>query len=224
MQNFDIIKIINPNKSFRTDKVIDMFDIHLDKYVEHFKGNINTDNDWNIGLIVGRSGTGKTTIAKQLFGIYDDFKFGNKAIIDEMPENVSIDEIIKIFSQVGFSSPPSWLKQYDVLSQGEKMRVNLAKAILSDKQTIVFDEFTSVVDRDVAKVISIVINKLFNKNSKKFIAISCHNDIVEWLQPDWIFNTDEMKFTQVKKNDCRWFAKYTEQNQIIGEFLGNIII
>ena len=39
----------------------------IEKVVEHFKGNIDLDGkNWNIGLIVGGSGTGKSTIANHL--------------------------------------------------------------------------------------------------------------------------------------------------------------
>jgi ABC-type dipeptide/oligopeptide/nickel transport system ATPase subunit len=61
-------------------------------------------------------------------------------------------EITKALSSVGFASPPDWLKSYDCLSQGEKMRVDIARALCLDKQLIVFDEFIIVVDREIAKV------------------------------------------------------------------------
>lgn len=109
-----------------------------------------------------------------------------------MPKECSIDEITKMFYSVGFGSVPSWLKPYSALSTGEKMRVDLARALLS-QDFIVFDEFTSVVDRDVAQTVSIAINKAVKKTDKKFIAVSCHYDILEWLQPDWVFDTNNMK-------------------------------
>lgn len=97
-----------------------------------------------------------------------------------------------MFYSVGFGSVPSWLKPYSVLSNGEKVRADLARAML-EKDFIVFDEFTSVVDRQVAKVASIAIHKAIKRLEKKFIAISCHYDILEWLEPDWVFDTNEMK-------------------------------
>jgi guanylate kinase len=40
-------------------------DVKLEK---HFKGSLPIeDEDWQVGVIVGRSGSGKTSIAKQLF-------------------------------------------------------------------------------------------------------------------------------------------------------------
>ena len=54
-------------------------------------------------------------------------------------------------TSVGFASPPDWLKSYDCLSQGGKMRVDIARALCLDKPLIIFDEFTSVVDREITK-------------------------------------------------------------------------
>lgn len=105
---------------------------------------------------------------------------------------VPIDEIEKTFYAVGFGSVPSWLKPYSVLSNGEKMRVNLARAFL-EKDFFVFDEFTSVVDRIVAQTACIAMEKAIRRTNKKFIAVSCHYDILEWLQPDWVFDTNEMR-------------------------------
>ncbi len=53
------------------------------------------------------------------------------------------------------------------LSQGEKMRVDIAKALCLDQPLVVFDEFTSVVDREIAKVSSFAISKAVRRSSKK---------------------------------------------------------
>ena len=31
------------------------------------------------------------------------------------------------------------------------------------------------------------IAKAVRRRKQKFIAVSCHHDIIEWLQPDWIY-------------------------------------
>lgn len=239
MPNFDIIKKIDiDNESFRVNNVITSFDLDTDKLIEHFQGNIEIEGrPWKIGLIVGGLGTGKTTIAKKLFPneLTDNklFNYGNKAVIDEMPQNKKINEITKIFSSVGFSSIPSWLKPYHVLSNGEKMRVDLAKAILSENPLIVFDEFTSVVDRIVAKTTSYAVSKAIRKQkNKQFIAISCHHDIKEWLEPDWVYDTDEQRFFFIQnaedQKDLKSTLKYMSYPmQLVekyGKSLGSIII
>ena len=160
---------------------------------EHFVGDIELPEKWNIGVIVGGSGTGKSTIARELFGneYITRFDYHSASVVDDMP-NVSVDEITKMFYSVGFGSVPSWLKPYDVLSNGEKMRVDMARALL-ERDFVVFDEFTSVVDRKVANTACLAINKAIKRTDKKFVAVSCHYDILDWLQPDWVFDTNQMQ-------------------------------
>lgn len=200
MPSFDIIKSSSPSHTFRTDKIRGMFDYDGGDIVERFTGEIKDFDDWNIGLICGNSGTGKSTIAKNLFGdiIFENGQYKEKSVIDDMPEAASCDDIVKAFNSVGFSSVPSWFKPYNVLSNGEKMRVDLAYAILSDSDIFAFDEFTSVVDRTVAKVGSYAIQKAIRGTGKRFIAISCHEDIKDWLMPDWVFDTNSMKFSDLR--------------------------
>lgn len=185
MSDFNIIRKNNIEKTFRVAKVMGDFDVKIEHSNEHFEGHIELPENWNIGLICGGSGTGKTTIANELFykNIITTFEYDDKSVLDNMPKNIKTEDIEKMFYAVGFGSVPSWLKPYSVLSNGEKMRVDLARALL-EKDFIVFDEFTSVVDRQVAKTACIAINKTIKNTNKKFIAISCHKDIIEWLQPD----------------------------------------
>lgn len=196
MPTFDIIKEVKPKQTFRVASVIGKFDLQSEHIVEHFKGNIDINENWQVGLIVGKSGTGKTTIAKQLFenAYITNFEYSAETILDDMPKECSLEQITNAFNSVGFSSPPSWLKPYSVLSNGQKMRVDLARAILDEKKFFVFDEFTSVVDRNVAQIGSFAMQKAIRKTDKQFIAVTCHFDVQDWLMPDWVFNTDTMTF------------------------------
>ena len=216
MPSFNIVKKSKPAESFRVASVIGKFDLNSNKIEESFVGNIELPKKWQIGLIVGASGTGKTTIAKELFpkSYITNFKYKSESILDDMPKDKSIDEIVKTFNAVGFSSPPSWLKKYSVLSNGQKMRVDLANALLNDNELIVFDEFTSVVDRKVAQIGSYAVQKSVRRTKKQFIAVSCHFDVEDWLMPDWIFNTDTMTFLNLekqKKIDQKLIYKYSLQ-------------
>jgi len=185
------------NVSDRAKEVMADFDMNFDHAREHFEGDIDIDGkEWQVGAIVGGSGTGKSTIARQCFGdngYVRGFEYTGDSVLDDMPD-VPTKEIELAFSSVGFSSPPSWLKPYNILSTGEKMRVDLARAILLTNDMVVFDEFTSVVDRTVAKTASYAIQKAMRKRGKHFVAVSCHKDILEWLQPDWVYDTDQRSF------------------------------
>ena len=196
MPTFDIIKQVKPSKTFRVASVIGKFDLQSENIVEHFKGDIELPEQWQVGLIVGKSGTGKTTIAKQLFenAYVTSYEYTKETVLDDMPKECSVEQITFAFNSVGFSSPPSWLKPYSVLSNGQKMRVDLARAILEEQKFFVFDEFTSVVDRNVAQIGSFAMQKAIRKTDKQFIAVTCHFDVQDWLLPDWVFNTDTMTF------------------------------
>lgn len=194
MQNFDIVKKAEIEKTFRVARIMGDFDVKEEHVNERFTGGVELPDKWQIGAIVGQSGTGKTTIAKELFGdaYITSFEYKAKSVIDDMPKQCKIDDIELMFYAVGFGSVPSWLKPYNVLSNGEKMRVDLARALL-ERDFVVFDEFTSVVDRQVAQTACLAISKCIKRNpGKKIVVVSCHNDILEWLQPDWVFDTDTM--------------------------------
>lgn len=208
MQSFDIVKSSEIENTYRVARIMGDYDVKAEHSKEHFQGQINMPENWHIGVIVGGSGTGKSTIARELFkdSIITGFEYSAKSVVDDMPKQCGMDEIEKMFYAVGFGSVPSWLKPYSVLSNGEKMRVDLARAML-ERDFIVFDEFTSVVDRQVAQTASMAINKAIHRTNKKFIAVTCHYDVLEWLQPDWVFDTNTMKgfFTKARalKNDLK---------------------
>ena len=225
MPHFDIVKENKPDITFRVSKIQADFDVKLEHSNEHFKGDIDMPKDWQIGVIVGASGTGKTTIAKELFNeeLIKGFEYNAKSVIDDMPKDAKIDDITKMFYSVGFGSVPSWLKPYSVLSNGEKMRVDLARALL-EKDFIVFDEFTSVVDRQIAQTACIAINKALKKTNKKFIAVTCHYDILDWLQPDWVFDTNKMQCFFGNAHDRKKNLQLENAGLMSGQNLDVIII
>ena len=228
---FKIDRLNEPEITYNVKYILDKFDMK-DINKQTFEGIIDLDFDWNVGLIVGNSGTGKSTIAKELFGddYITNFDYNNKSIVDNFDDN-KIDDIINMMTSVGLSSTTTWLKPYNVLSGGEKMRCDLAKSLLSSKELIVFDEFTSVVDRNIAKIGSFVVQKNVRKSNKKFIAVGCHFDVEDWLMPDWVFNTNDMTFVVSKKKSKDQIldlklesVEEKVKRKMLGEFLVNIII
>lgn len=228
---FKIDRLNEPEITYNVKYILDKFDMK-DINKQTFEGIIDLDFDWNVGLIVGNSGSGKSTIAKELFGddYITNFDYNNKSIVDNFDDN-KIDDIINMMTSVGLSSTTTWLKPYNVLSGGEKMRCDLAKSLLSSKELIVFDEFTSVVDRNIAKIGSFVVQKNVRKSNKKFIAVSCHFDVEDWLMPDWVFNTNDMTFVVSKKKSKDQIldlklesVEEKVKRKMLGKFLVNIII
>lgn len=204
MQNSSIIpKNINYTiqsdvfKTFRCQTAANSLDIDTKKKSIHNIeiNNINLPNNWNIGLIYGASGSGKTTLAKHLFGdnIFDISLNENLPIIEQLPKEFTYEECANILNGIGLNSVPCWIRPVKTLSNGQKARAEAAY-LMCKNDFICIDEWTSVVDRTVAKAMSVCIYKFAKKFNKKIILLSCHYDILEWLKPDWLIDCNKQKF------------------------------
>lgn len=182
-------KIINDKY---TEYVYDTFDIqNREETSVSIPMNLGEAKNfqWNIGVILGGSGSGKTTILKQL-GIIKKVDFDQeKPLISNFswlePKDASL-----VLTSMGLSSVPTWLRPFHLLSNGEQYRAMLAYLVSSakDNEVILIDEYTSVVDRDVAKAMSFALQKYIRREKKRIILASCHYDIIEWLMPDWTYS------------------------------------
>ena len=182
-------KIINDKY---TEYVYEAFDIQ-NKEETTVKIPINFSEcktfDWNIGVIYGGSGTGKTTLLKE-FGSLTTDEFDNEKPLISNFDWLEPKEATFLLSAMGLASVPTWLRPYALLSNGEQYRASLAYKVgkASENDVILIDEFTSVVDRDVAKAMSNALQKYIRRTNKKIILASCHFDIMEWLLPDWTYS------------------------------------
>lgn len=142
--------------------------------------------DWNIGVILGGSGSGKTTILKKMGDVKNVNFDAEKPLISNF-DWLEPKEATLVLTSMGLSSVPTWLRPFHTLSNGEQYRATLAYLVASakDGEVILVDEYTSVVDRDVAKAMSFALQKHIRRENKRIIVASCHYDILEWLMPDW---------------------------------------
>jgi len=157
-------------------------------------------DDWQIGVIVGPSGSGKTSIAKEL--VRDDWvnadtllggMWGEAPVIEELSKvSASYAKATAALAATGLGSVPSWLRPHRVLSNGEQFRANLAMLLQLDSGKIYIDEFTSVLDRQVAKVGAGAFAKAWRRSKgRRVILITPHYDVLDWVQPDWWIDTAE---------------------------------
>lgn len=186
--------------SFRVQQIAGMFDLDLcGPLSETLAVDIPAaDEPWTLGAIVGASGSGKTAVARAAYGdrVYQPTPWpADRATIDCFGQT-PIAELTRTFTSVGFSSPRCWVKPFAVLSNGEKFRCELARAISApaegDSPLVVFDEFTSVVGRSAAKNASAALARSIRRGTirRRFVAVTCHEDIVPWLSPDWVLDMD----------------------------------
>lgn len=197
--------------SYRAERVKSLFNVETgadvkitadlpieSEYWQDDKGQ----GSWQIGVIVGRSGSGKTSIGKQIWSnsetatkIYNPIWQADKPIIDQIATNDSIDKATACLSAVGLGTVPAWLRPYHVLSNGEQFRANLARALADEPKQLIIDEFSSVVDRQIACIGASAFAKAWRRTiGKQAILLTCHYDVLDWLESDWVYNTDTGEF------------------------------
>lgn len=185
--------------TFRVAKVQGMFDLPAHSESE-FRIRVDMpieDKPWKLGLITGASGTGKSTVARDRFTMVNHHSWEAPSLVDDFPAHMTPTEITNLLVSVGLSSSPAWLRPYRVLSTGQQFRADLARTLAEqdDGQPVAIDEFTSTVDRTVAKSVSVALAKHVRRNPNPLVLVSCHKDIIEWLQPDWVCDLDRAEFT-----------------------------
>jgi ABC-type lipoprotein export system ATPase subunit/GNAT superfamily N-acetyltransferase len=175
-----------------TRTLITPFDYDSDGTEEFYPYEVPFDLplDWGIGVIVGASGTGKSTLLRD-FGKPEKPEWNDsRSIASHFP---SAEDASELLAAAGLMSIPEWVKPYNVLSNGQQFRADLARSI---KNGAVIDEFTSVVDRNVAKAASTAMSRYVRKNGVRNIVLATvHRDVLEFLEPDWVIDTDKGSWT-----------------------------
>ena len=184
-------------ETFRCQKACNSLDINIkEKSQHHLKIEADIEEPFNIGLIIGSSGSGKTTLAKKIYGenCFDMQIKENKPIIEQFPKNMTYAECATLLNGVGLNSVPCWVRPVNTLSNGQKARAEISLILANQKKINVVDEWTSVVDRTVAKAMSHCVQKMVRKTNKQIILLSCHYDIIEWLNPCWIIDCNKKEY------------------------------
>lgn len=163
------------------------------------------DPAWRIGVIVGPSGSGKSSIGRQFWpGVpIADLAAGwpeNVPIVDAIAPDGDFNAVTAALAAVGLGDVPAWLRPFAVLSVGEKFRAGVARVIADPPRKIVVDEFTSALDRQIARFGALAFAKAWRRlpTGHQCLILTCHRDILEWVQPDWIFDTATGKFSSTE--------------------------
>ena len=218
--------------SYRAARVKSLFNAERGNEF-NLDADIDIDADeWQIGLIVGPSGSGKTSIGKQLFGggkivdLYGGWD-ADKPIIDSISPSGDFDTVTGALANVGLGDVPSWLRPFHALSNGQQFRAGLARIITDAPNEVIVGEFTSVIDRQIAKIGAMAFSKGWRRNKgKKIVLLACHYDIIEWLQPDWVFDTGtgELKKATNSGRDQVSSWKLGRSTPLTGDILNRITI
>jgi len=196
MQNYSVNLTSEVFESFRCSMAAQSVDFDPKSKSTHtFTVTADLFTPWSVGLIVGASGSGKTSLAKTIFG-EDCFDFAideTKAIIDQFPDYMNYSDCQAALMGVGLTQVPCWIRPVFTLSNGQKSRA-IAALQMAKNESFVVDEWTSVVDRTVAKAMSNCLQKHARRINKKICAVSCHYDVLEWLNPDWVIDCNKQQY------------------------------
>jgi ABC-type ATPase with predicted acetyltransferase domain len=228
----DVMNSCDDFNSYRAARVKSLFNAEKGNSFE-LKVNLPVeDSDWQIGLIVGPSGSGKTTIGRNLFGggkivdLYSGWP-DNMPIVEAIAPGCDFDIVTGSLANVGLGDVPAWLRPFKALSNGQQFRAGLARLICEGGDDVIVDEFTSVIDRQIAKIGAMAFSKGWRRNKgKRVVLLSCHYDIVEWLQPDWVLDTGtgELKKDSSLSQDRSSSWKLGRSIKLTGTILNHIII
>lgn len=150
--------------------------------------DIHIPADFDIIYITGESGSGKTTILKELAEAYGtklsgiDESYKNVPLFLAMGEENEVDTL-RVLTSVGLSDATLWLNTYHELSDSQKARYEIAVRMMQDDVVFV-DEFLSTLDRETAKAVAFGIQKAIRRAHKKLIVTTAHEDLYEYLKPD----------------------------------------
>jgi hypothetical protein len=222
-------------QNYRANRVRSLFNVE-DERGARFDLSIGLDlgpaGDWSVGLVVGPSGSGKSSIGQALV---DDAGWRwwrpkwpkDDPIIEAIAPHGDMDLATGALAAVGLGDVPAWLRPYRVLSMGEQFRANLGRLVAEKADKVVVDEFTSVVDRQIARIGSMAFAKAQRRTGGQVIVLSCHHDIIDWMEPDWCYDTGEGRlwFPKAKGSiDPPSNSKSSKLAGLIGQGFGRITI
>ena len=144
--------------------------------------------------ISGQSGGGKSVLlrelARQMLGQgksvinLDDIVFDNTALIDQI--GTDTNDAVRLLGLAGINDAYLWVRKPSELSDGQRYRFRLAKAMEANADVWVADEFLAVLDRTAAKVIAFSLQKAARRMGATVLVATTHSDMVEDLFPDLV--------------------------------------
>ncbi len=149
-----------------------------------------------IVAFVGHSGTGKSTaldmVESQVPRAHNISRMTfppSRALIDSVAPRAALSEAMAALSQCALGEAQLWMRAYEELSDGEKFRARLARAIgFASEGTapglLIIDEFASGLHRPSAQSIAYNLRRLATRRGLAIVLATNNEDMLADLQPD----------------------------------------
>ena len=197
-------------RSPRILEVAEAFGIGLDDKEFVVFDNLEIEvKQGDIVYITGQSGAGKSVLLRDLEAQMrergktvvnlDHVTLEEIPIIDQIGKNTN--DAIRILSAAGINDAYLYLRKPSELSDGQRYRFRLAKAIETRAEDWIADEFLAVLDRISALVIAFSIQKTARAAKATLIVATTHTDMVSDLAPDVFVNKRFREKIVVLKGD-----------------------
>lgn len=207
-------------------KVEDLTFLYPDSYDNIFENvNLLIDTNWKLGL-VGRNGRGKTTFLKLLLGSYqyhgkiisstkfdyfpysveDKYRLTYEILLEICP-TVENWKILKEFSYLEINDDVLW-KPFEILSNGEQVKVLLAALFLNEGHFLLIDEPTNHLDRNTREIVS-----QYLQNKKGFILVSHDRSFLDGCV-DHIMSINKTDIEICKGHFSSWFESFEKRQKL----------
>lgn len=157
---------------------------------------ISFEKQFGLLMIIGPSGSGKTSLATAMFPgalFQSQMQYHpNRSIVSYFDSLQDAEEKLTV---VGLDLQDA-LRPYDMLSRGQQHRVDISRLLSSER--MVFDEFTSYLDRSSAIELAQRLNKYWeHKKPKQLVLLACHDDLIgsDRIRPDFVYETEKHLLT-----------------------------
>jgi ABC-type ATPase with predicted acetyltransferase domain len=180
-------------RSPRVVEVAEAFGLGLDDTEFVIFDNLElTVPQGSVVYITGQSGSGKSLLLRELAAQMgdrgksvvnlDQIQLDNSCtLVDQIGKD--LNDGLRILSLAGLNDAYLFIRKPSELSDGQRYRFRLAKAIESGADVWVADEFMAVLDRTAAKVISYSVQKTARKVGATLLVATTHTDMVPDLAP-----------------------------------------
>jgi ABC-type ATPase with predicted acetyltransferase domain len=189
----DIRFMTRVQRSPRVLEIAEAFGIGLeDKEFVVFDNQEFTIKQGDVVYITGQSGGGKSVLLRDLTKQMaergkkvvnlDSVEFDDRPLIDQIGKDTN--DAVRLLGMAGISDAFLYARRPQELSDGQRYRFRLAKAIEQGTEVWAADEFMAILDRTAAKVIAYSIQKAARRAGATLMVATTHTDLVPDLSPD----------------------------------------